>query len=1003
MLEEATKPQAKIPVLVELRYWQRSIEELIHNSFARHGLHVESLELVLERSLILFDGVNESPSEEARSQLSAFRRNHPKLPMIFTTRDLSLGGDLGIEKKLEMQPLTEAQMQAFIRAYVPEQAEQMLRQLNDRLREFGQTPLLLWMLCDVIDQSPDSILPTNLGGIFKVFTEAYEQSSVRKHEVAALKGDTKPLSDRRLWKKALKALAFLMMQGETPVDFRVVIDRTEAERELNRIFPDDPFPVRDILDDLLKYHLLQNRSVDQIEFRHQLIQEYYAAEALLERLPYLEDDRLKWEFLNYLKWTEPVALMLALVDEMQAVRVVKLALEVDLMLGARLAGEVKRELQEHTLNLLIQDLKAKEAPQLIYTECLYRTRSRLANPELIASLDCLDPDVRKKAIQALGRIGDKGNIPRLLWTLEDSTENSYPVIMAAIDALEKLDFEEKTTPQLLELLKNPYPGVRDLAALALGRLRRQDAIPALIEAMNDPAIRVRRSAISALGSLGCQQIIPRLLLILKTETDDDSQAIHQAVAWALAKLNLEMAFSHPNADVRINAIYLLEGQSSDVALPRFLMALKDSNPFVRRSAVLMLGKLEDQSAIPELIKALDDQEPVVYFEAAHSLGQSNDRRIIPALSKMLEASEVKTRRAVIATLRKLDNEQTIPGLFAALQDSDSDVRKESIYALRQLGRKEAIPEYIEALIDQNSAIREMVIDRASQLDCQESIARLLLATENSDVYVRWNAIKKLAQLASQAVIPELIEVLVDDQADPSRRIRLVLYLWNIGGQAAISGLLRALTAQDSTVRERTAFAIGSIGGSSELAELWRIQFRTPLEAINFAIESIQGRCQFYNYEIYQAHLEVQKADRQKSQNNETAGTIIMNQPIFNQQNATIGVNYAAEGSKQEFTQHSNSSEQNFEILLTDYTQFIDEVQQKYPKLSDVNAVPQIIEVEAKLIKAQDQQRWQNFLSLKQLWKGGKKAGVKVGEHFAENNVWAKGAIAFLEGVSEDVK
>jgi predicted NACHT family NTPase len=62
--------------------------------------------------------------------------------MIFTTRDLSLGGDFGLEKKLEMQPLKEAQMQAFVRSYVPEQAEAMLKQLTDRLREFGQTPLL---------------------------------------------------------------------------------------------------------------------------------------------------------------------------------------------------------------------------------------------------------------------------------------------------------------------------------------------------------------------------------------------------------------------------------------------------------------------------------------------------------------------------------------------------------------------------------------------------------------------------------------------------------------------------------------------------------------------------------------------------------------------------------------------------------------------------------------------------------------------------------------------
>lgn len=87
--------ERRIPVLVELRYWQSSIEQLILNSLTRHGLSVDQFEAVLSRSLLLFDGVNELPSEEARSQLSAFRRNHPKLPMIFTTRDLSLGGRSG--------------------------------------------------------------------------------------------------------------------------------------------------------------------------------------------------------------------------------------------------------------------------------------------------------------------------------------------------------------------------------------------------------------------------------------------------------------------------------------------------------------------------------------------------------------------------------------------------------------------------------------------------------------------------------------------------------------------------------------------------------------------------------------------------------------------------------------------------------------------------------------------------------------------------------------------
>jgi predicted NACHT family NTPase len=221
-----------IPVLVELRYWQGSISQLILNALARHGLPItaEQLEPLLAKSLLLFDGVNELPSEEARSQLSAFRRNHPRLPMIFTTRDLSLGGDLGIEQKLEMQPLTVVQMQAFVRAYVPEQAEEMLRQLKDRLQELGQTPLLLWMLCGLFQQT--GAMPENLGLVFRLFTQGYENSSMRIYEIAALKGDVRPLSDRRLWKPALKKLASVMMTGNQPTDFRVVIERNEAELTL---------------------------------------------------------------------------------------------------------------------------------------------------------------------------------------------------------------------------------------------------------------------------------------------------------------------------------------------------------------------------------------------------------------------------------------------------------------------------------------------------------------------------------------------------------------------------------------------------------------------------------------------------------------------------------------------------------------------------------------------------------------------------------------------------
>ncbi len=96
-------------------------------------------------------------------------------------------------------------------------------------------------------------------------------------------------------------------------------------------------------------------SGDKIEFRHQLLQEYYAAEYLLRKLPDINDDKLKRNYLNLLKLTEPLALMLSLVeDETQALRVVKLGLNIDLMLGARLAGEVKPEFQQQPIDSILE-------------------------------------------------------------------------------------------------------------------------------------------------------------------------------------------------------------------------------------------------------------------------------------------------------------------------------------------------------------------------------------------------------------------------------------------------------------------------------------------------------------------------------------------------------------------------------------------------------------------------------------------------------------------------
>jgi HEAT repeat protein len=89
--------------------------------------------------------------------------------------------------------------------------------------------------------------------------------------------------------------------------------------------------------------------------------------------------------------------------------VVKLALEVDLRLGARLAGSVKPEWQEQTVGL-VTGLKLLP---LLNIQLLGLTQSEKAVPELGKALNHQDFYVRARAAEALGKIGSDAAIPQL--------------------------------------------------------------------------------------------------------------------------------------------------------------------------------------------------------------------------------------------------------------------------------------------------------------------------------------------------------------------------------------------------------------------------------------------------------------------------------------------------------------------------------------------------------------------------------------------------------------
>ena len=554
----------QIPILIELRLYETSILDLILQFLKRHKLIIDSNTLeswLLENQnfspLLLFDGINELPSDPARRDLKNFRQQYAEISMIFTTRDLG-SDDLNIEKKLEMLPLTELQMQDFVKAYLPEKGEEMLKQLGNRLKELAETPLLLWMLCSVFDDNQNKI-PANLGLVFQIFTGIYDKK---------LKADVPTYQESRdWWRELLQVLAWKMTQGESKTEIQVAISRTEAEEELSKFIKNKGFPEyysKQWLKDLLKYHLIHLEGNEKIAFRHQLIQEYYTAEELKKKLPHLRDEQLQWDYLNYLKWTEPMALLLGLLDnETQAKRVVKLGLEIDLKLGARLAGEVNFEFQKQTVGLVL----GLDVPKRFKVELLGLTKSNEVVNELNQALKDSDWNVRWKAVQALDNISSETAIAELLKALEDS--NVF-VRRYAAEALGKIG-SETAIAGLLKALEDSHWSVRIKAAEALAKIGSEIAIPGLLKALEDSDKDVRMSAAEALGKIGSETAIAELLKAL-----EDS-----------------------NKDVRRNAAEALGEIGLEEAIPALINALSDEEDSVRFSATDAIGKIVSRYALTQ--------------------------------------------------------------------------------------------------------------------------------------------------------------------------------------------------------------------------------------------------------------------------------------------------------------------------------------------------------------------------------------------------------------------
>jgi HEAT repeat protein len=183
------------------------------------------------------------------------------------------------------------------------------------------------------------------------------------------------------------------------------------------------------------------------------------------------------------------------------------------------------------------------------------------------------PDVRRTAVESLGKIGDRKAIPAVLPVLTDAAP---AVRAAAARALGRMagPADEDVIAGLARALQDPSENVKQLAALAINDLEPSSTqLTLTADLLRAPDVEVRRAAVRALVTLDTGHIAGRLLPLL----DDPDAEVRQTAVAALgfsgnasagAALAMRLA-KDPSPAVRAEAAYHL-GRSNEPTIQTLL-------------------------------------------------------------------------------------------------------------------------------------------------------------------------------------------------------------------------------------------------------------------------------------------------------------------------------------------------------------------------------------------------------------------------------------------------
>ncbi len=253
--------------------------------------------------------------------------------------------------------------------------------------------------------------------------------------------------------------------------------------------------------------------------------------------------------------------------------------------------------------------------------------------------------------------------------------------------------------------------------------------------------------------------------------------------------------------------------TTSIAVPALISALRDQDVEVRRAASRSLANLDDPRAVPALIIALKDDDAEVRASAADGLGRLEDPRATPGLVSALNDKNKDVRRAALSALQSLPGQVPVEAILTALNDGDTEVRQSAIgLAISRMEGDEGIKDarltsaILKLLGDPSTDIRQEALSAVGELGLKEAPPAVLGMAKDRSAEIRQLVASALGRIGDPKGVPTLRDLLTDENKDV--RESAVNALSEIRDRSALEALVGALKSTDPTVRRAAAEALG---------------------------------------------------------------------------------------------------------------------------------------------------------------------------------------------------